>query len=446
MKYLIKKGRLVDPANRIDKILDILIEDGKIKAIDQEIEIEKAIIIDASNKIVTPGLIDMHVHLREPGREDEETIESGSRAAIKGGFTAITSMPNTDPPVDNASIVEMILEKASRVGLARVFPVGAITKGLKGEEISEMADLIQAGVVAFSDDGNSVMNALVMRRAMEYAKMFNVPLILHEEDKNLSRHGQANEGFYSTLLGLKGIPAVAEEVMVARDLLLAKFTGAKIHIAHVSTKGSVALIAQAKNEGVKVTCEVTPHHLILTHDNLMDFDTNLKINPPLRSREDVESLREGLKDGTIDAIASDHAPHARQEKEVEFDLASFGMVGLETSLPLLITELVDKGVISFPCLIEKLSANPAKILGVPGGKLSPGSSVDLVIIDPEEKFEVKVEKFESKSHNSPFNGWKLKGLVKHVFSQGKLAFFEGAFLELKEEQVFREGAKKKVTL
>lgn len=436
-RFLIKGGRVIDPANGIDQVMDILIENRIISKLGEDLGANKGLeVVDTSGRIVTPGLIDIHVHLREPGREDEETIASGTRAAARGGFTSIACMPNTTPPIDNASLVETILERARKKGVVNVFPVAAITKGLKGKEISEMGDLIQAGAVAFSDDGESITDAEVMRRALEYARMFEAPLIVHAEDKNLSDRGQMNEGYYSTLLGLIGIPVAAEEVMVARDLILAEMTGSRIHITHVSTRGSVQLVRDAKKRGIRVTCDVTPHHLVLSDESLISYDTNLKVNPPLRSREDVEALRKGLIDGTIDAIASDHAPHAPEEKEREFEYAAFGIVGLETSLPLMITELVRKKVLSFSQLIEKMSLQPARIIGIDKlgrGSLAEGSPADLTIINPEVQAEVDTSRFESRSRNTPFTGWKLYGWPEQVFVGGNLVYGQIAKKARKEQ-------------
>ncbi len=422
---LIRGGRVIDPASKIDAVLDVLVEDGKIKMVKKDISLKSADVIDAPGLIVCPGLIDMHVHLREPGREDEETIASGTRAAVRGGFTSVACMPNTDPVADNASVIEFILERARNEGVAHVLPIGAITKGLKGEELSEMGELMRVGAVAFSDDGNSVMNAEVMRRALEYSEMLDILIIVHAEDVNLSKRGQMNEGFYSTLLGLKGAPAAAEEAMIARDLILAEMTEARLHIAHVSTAGSVRLIRQAKERGMRVTCEATPHHLVLTEALLATYDTNCKVNPPLRTEVDVLALREGLKDGTIDAIASDHAPHALHEKEREFDYAPFGIVGLETALPLMLAELVESDELSYTQLIEKLSCNPARILGFEGGSLSVGNPADITMFDPKAKVKVDTNSFASKSKNSPLGGWELIGMAKYVLVDGKLVLRDG---------------------
>ncbi|MDP3013947.1 MAG: dihydroorotase [Candidatus Subteraquimicrobiales bacterium] len=428
-KILLKNGRVVDPLNKVDDVLDVFVENGAIKQIDKNISASADKVIDVADLIVCPGLIDMHVHLREPGREDEETIESGTKAAVKGGFTCVVCMPNTDPVADSAPVVEYVKEKTQTEGLVRVLPVGAITKGLKGKELAPMAELMDAGAVAFSDDGESIMDAEVMRRALEYSIMLNTPIIVHAEDKKLSANGQINEGLYSTMLGLKGIPTAAEEVMVARDIILAEMTGAKIHIAHVSTAGSVELIRGAKERGVNVTCEVTPQHLILTEAMTETFDTNYKVNPPLRSEVDVLALREGLKDGTIDVIASDHAPHALHEKEREFQLAPFGIIGLETTLSLILTELVKAREFSLYSVVEKLTVNPAKILGLDLGSLSIGSPADIMVFDPNVKVKVDVNSFESKSKNSPFGGWELYGVTRYVLVGGNLVLEEGKSLK-----------------
>lgn len=423
-KWLLKGGRVVDPAADVDDVLDVLVDGSKIGAIKRGIKVSGAEVVDARGKIVSPGFVDMHVHLREPGREDEETIETGARAAIRGGFTSICCMPNTNPVVDDASVVEQIKDLAKQSPV-RVHPVAAITQGLGGKELTEMGELVRQGAVAFSDDGRCLQSARVMRRALDYVKMFDTPLIIHAEDESLSKKGQMNEGYYSTLLGLKGIPTQAEEVIVARDIKLAELTGGKIHIAHVSTQGSVELIGEAKKKGISVTCEVTPHHLVLTDEALVDYDTNLKVNPPLRSDQDQKALIEGLRDGIIDAIASDHAPHAAHEKEQEFDYAPFGMIGLETTLALVLTRLVNEKAISLKQAMGKLTAGPAEILGLEAGTVSVGSRADITIFDTKKDVTVDAGKFESKSKNSPFVGWKLKGSIEHVFVGGKLVLKEG---------------------
>lgn len=440
-KLLVRNGLLIDPANNKEKIADLFIENGRIKRIGKNLSKQGATVLEAEGLTVCPGLIDMHVHLREPGREDEETVITGTRAAAKGGFTSVVCMANTQPPADNKSVLDYIRARAEEEGMVRVYPAGAVTKGLKGEELAEMAELTAAGAVAFSDDGEPIMNAEIMRRALEYAKMLNRPLVSHAEDRNLSLGGQINEGYHSTLLGMRGIPAAAEEAIVARDLLLSELTGAKLHIAHVSTKGSIEMIKRAKKRGIPVTCEVTPHHLTLTDEALLTFDTNYKVNPPLRSREDLEALRKGLVEGIIDAIATDHAPHALEEKEKEFDYAPFGIVGLQTALPLIITELVERGVLTLTQAIAKMSLNPAKILSIPGGSLEEGSIADLIAIDHKaevnlhsfggSKPEVNVDNWESKSRNCPYFGWKLHGKVIHMVVDGKVVVKDGRIVEKK---------------
>jgi dihydroorotase len=432
-RYLIKGGRVIDPAHFVDDVLDVLIEDGKIAAVGKKLAgaqtAHGAEIVDASGKLVVPGLVDMHVHLRDPGRVDEETVESGLRAAVKGGFTSIACMPNTDPVTDSASVIEYIKRQAANVGFGSVFPIGAITQGLGGERLSEMGELVEAGAVAFSDDGKCVMNPQLMRRALEYSKLWGKTIISHAEDSFLARGGQIHEGYWSTVLGLKGIPAAAEEVIVARDVILAELTGGRLHIAHLSTAGSLELVRQAKERGINVTCEVTPHHLILTDENLQGYDTNFKVNPPLRTAKDIEALRQGLRDGVIDSIASDHAPHSRHEKEMEFDYAPFGLIGLETTLGLVLTEIVDKGIIGLSEAIAKMSINPAKILGIPRGSIGVNNIADLAIIDTNAILEVDPNKFESKSINTPYAGWKLKGLITDIFSAGKPVIREGQFIK-----------------
>ncbi|HAV43586.1 TPA: dihydroorotase [bacterium] len=426
-KILIKGGRAVDPASPLDGKRDILIEEGEIRAIEEEIRCEEpeVRVIEAEGKIVTPGLIDIHTHLREPGREDEETIATGSAAAAKGGFTTILCMPNTEPPIDNHSLVKFIIDKSRTEAVGNVLPVGSISKGLEGESLSEIGQMVKGGAVAISDDGYPVINTELMRRALEYTRIFDIPVISHCEDTNLSKDGVMNEGYVSTILGMRGIPRAAEEVMVAREIILAELTGTKVHIAHVSTKGSLAMIKEAKRRGLKVTCEVTPHHLILTDEVVMGFDTNTRVNPPLRGREDVDALREGLAEGIIDAIATDHAPHALNEKELEYGLAPCGIVGLETALGLLLTEIVNKGVVSFFDLIAKLTIGPARILNLERGRLKVGSPADVIIIDPREEWVVDPSRFVSKSKNTPFNGWQLKGKTVVTIINGRIAVENG---------------------
>jgi len=417
MSFLIKGGRVLDPANGIDDVRDILVEKGKISAVSQKIKTD-AEIIDAGGKLVLPGMIDMHVHLREPGREDEETIETGTSAAAHGGFTGIACMPNTTPPIDNAGIVEFILSQVKEKGSVRVYPVGAITKSLAGEELSNIGELFDAGAVAVSDDGEPVANGDLMRRALEYTKMFNLTVISHSEDKTLSSAGVMNEGRVATALGLPGIPQVAEEAAVARDIMLAELTQAKLHIAHVSTAGSVELVRRAKHKGIKVTAETAPHYFSLTEEDVRTFDTNTRVNPPLRTVHDTEAIKEGLKDGTIDVIATDHAPHTVVEKEMEFASAPPGIIGLETCFSLVLVELVNGGVLTIGEAISKMTVNPASILGLGKGTLTPGTDADITIIDPDGEYTV--EKFFSKSSNSPFIGRKLKGIVETVIVGGEI--------------------------
>ena len=421
---LIKNGRVIDPANGIDDQRDIIIEQGTIVEVrpggtGKEKEHGAEQIIDARGKIVVPGLIDMHVHLREPGHEYKETIRTGCRAAAAGGFTALACMPNTNPVNDNQSVTEYILDRARREGGVTVFPVGAITQGLKGEALAEMGELRAAGAVAVSDDGKTVHNSELMRRAMEYARTFNLPVICHCEDLAMTREGVMNESFTSTRLGLKGIPNAAEEIVVARDIALAELTGCPIHIAHVSTEGAVRIIRDARSRGVKVTAETAPHYFMLTEEQVSSFDTTMKVNPPLRSAQDVAAIKEGLKEGVLDVIATDHAPHSSLEKDVEFDYASPGMVGLETALPLSL-QLVAQGIVSLPALVATMTVHPAKILGIPKGTLSPGSDADITVIDVSMKTRIDVRKFNSKSKNSPFHGWELDGGAVYTIVKGKV--------------------------
>lgn len=417
-------GRVIDPESRMDRVADIYVRDGLIRRIEKgKRKIKATETIDARGMIVVPGLIDMHTHLREPGREDEETVFTGSCAAVAGGFTSICCMPNTQPPIDSQETVKFIYQRA-KDAKCNIHCIGCITKGQKGEELTEINDLVQAGVVAISDDGLPVINSQVMRNAMEYSRMFDLPVISHCEDPNLSAGGVMHEGLISTQLGMSGAPSIAEEIMVARDIKLAEFTGARVHIAHVSTEGSVELIRQAKSKGIKVTCEGTPHHFTLTHEIIRTFDTNAKVNPPLRTKRDVLAIKNGLKDGTIDCIATDHAPHSVEEKEVEFDFAPFGVVGLETAMGLVITELIDKKVLSWTQAVAKLTTNPAKILSLQAGRLRAGSPADITIIDPRASWVVDPSKFQSKSKNCPFGGTKLRGKVSFTVVNGKVVHKE----------------------
>ena len=412
MTLLLKSGRLVDPSRKMDSTGDLLIEKGKIIRSGKELRKTDypsgTEIIDLAGKLVVPGLLDIHTHLREPGYEYRETIASGSEAAVAGGFTSIACMPNTDPVNDNRSVTEFIRRKAAECGVANVYPIAAISTKSAGATLTEFWDLKEAGAVGFSDDGQSVMNAALMRRALEYASSLEMPLIVHCEDKNLSSGGLMHEGLVSTELGLAGIPAVAEEIMVARDLLLAEYTGAAVHIAHVSTAGCVRLIREAKARGVRVTAETAPHYFSLTDEAIRTFDTNAKVYPPLRGADDVAAIKEGLRDGTIDAIASDHAPHARTDKEVEFDYAASGMTGLETSLALSLA-LVADGTLTFSDLIEKMSLRPAGIIRIQKGTLADGADADVTVIDPEREWAVDRLRFRSRGKNSPFHGCTLKG-------------------------------------
>ena len=423
-RYLIKGGKVIDPASGRSKTEDLLIEGSLIVARFSEDRGVKT--IEAGGLIVTPGLIDLHVHLREPGREDEETVISGTRAAAAGGFTTVCCMPNTDPAIDSVSVVEQINDQ-SKKSLIDVKVIAAITKKSEGKALTEMGELVDAGVVAFSDDGAPVTDSQLMRSAMEYAKTFNRPIVDHAEDLLLAAGGIMNEGYYSTILGLKGIPAAAEEVIVARDTLLAKLTGAKIHIAHISTAGSVDIIKRAKEEGLSVTCETTPHHLALTDESLCDYNTDYKVNPPLRSMGDIDRLFEGLKEGTIDAIATDHAPHARHEKEAEIEVAPFGMIGLETAVPVLINAAKKYGL-KLEDLIPKLTTGPARVVGLEAGTLEVGSNADVTIIDAKAKVKVDSSIFESKSRNTPFDGKDLTGSIKHVFKGGKQIVIDGSVI------------------
>jgi len=420
MNILIKNGHIIDPANKVDETLDLLIADGKIAKLGKpgSVAANGAEVIDASGKLVVPGLIDLHVHLREPGYEYKETVATGTAAAKAGGFTAVCCMPNTNPVNDCRSVTELILSQAAKASSARVLPIGAITKGSKGEELAEMGELRDAGCVGISDDGRPVMSAAVMRRAMEYSKIFDLPVVSHCEDASLAARGVMNEGFVSTELGLRGIPNAAEDVMTARDIELAELTGAKLHICHVSTAGAVRLIREAKQRGVRVTAENCPHYFTLTDEAVRGYNTLAKMNPPLRTGEDVAAIRQGLKDGTIDAIATDHAPHAWDEKSVEFDAAPFGIVGLETSVGLSL-KLVQEGVLSMSQLIERMSTTPGRIIGR-GGTLSAGAAADITIIDPNMEWTVDATEFKSRSKNTPFSGSKLTGRAVQTIVGGVL--------------------------
>jgi len=423
VKLLIKNGRVIDPASGTDDTLDILIERGKIVDIKTKIDGDGPKIIDASRLVVAPGFIDIHTHLREPGQEDKETIHTGSLAAAKGGFTSIACMPNTTPVNDNRGIIEYILSEAKKSAVVNIFPIGAVTKGQKGEELTDMADMVDAGAVAFSDDGLPIMNNYLMRRTLEYSKLLNILIIDHCEDTNLSSGGVMHEGYYSCLLGLTGIPSFSEEIMVSRDIILAEKTDARIHIAHLSVKGAAELVREAKKKKLKVTAEVTPHHLFLTDASLENFDTNLKVNPPLRTKDDVKALIEAVKNGVVDVFATDHAPHTPDDKEVELDQAPFGINGLETAVSLFLDKLVHKNIISLQKFIEMISTNPALILGFENkGRIYIGADADLTILNLHKEIIVDVNRFKSKSRNNPFHGWKLKGAPEMTIVGGKIVY------------------------
>lgn len=420
MKLLIKNGHIIDPVAGINRIRDILIEDGKVTEIEDDIDaLMNMDVLDVKGMYVLPGLVDAHCHLREPGYEYKEDIETGTRSAAIGGFTSIACMPNTNPVIDNQSVVKYIIHKAKTEGFVNVFPIGCISKGLKGEELSEIGELKFAGVVAVSDDGKPVQNSSLMMKAMQYAAMFDTTVISHCEDLGVADEGVMNDGYNSTIMGLKGIPSAAEEVMVSRELILSEYTGAPVHIAHVSTRLSVDLIREAKKRGVKVTCETCPHYFVLTDDACLGFNTYAKVSPPLRSQKDVEAIVEGLKDGTIDIIATDHAPHHPDEKNIEFSLAANGLVGFETALPLTITYLYKTGVLTLEQIVEKMCINPSKILGLNKGSLKVGRPADITIIDVDEEYIVDVNRFASKAKNSPFDGYRLNGVVYYTIVNGK---------------------------
>lgn len=419
MNILIRNGHIIDPANSVDEKLDLLVVDGRIAKLGTagSLGAEGAEVIEAAGKLVVPGLIDLHVHLREPGYEYKETIATGTAAAQAGGFTAVCCMPNTNPVNDTRSVTEYILAQAARSASARVLPIGAITKGSKGEELAEMGDLHDAGCVGVSDDGRPVMSAAVMRRAMEYSRVFDIPVISHCEDASLAAKGVMNEGFVATELGLRGIPNAAEDVMVARDIALAELTGARVHLCHVSTAGAVRMIREAKQRGVKVTAETCPHYFTLTDDAVRGYNTMAKMNPPLRTADDVAAIRQGLRDGTIDAIATDHAPHGMDEKLEEFDNAPFGIVGLETAVGLAFRLYTD-GVLTLNDLVRRMSLAPSRIIGF-GGTLSAGAPADITIIDPVLAWTVNASEFRSRSRNTPFEGWKLKGKAVRTIVDGR---------------------------
>lgn len=419
---LIKGARVIDPASNLDAKRDILIKERRVARIEKSVGDRKARVLNARDLIVVPGLLDLHCHLRDPGRPDEETIETGSQAAVAGGFTSICCMPNTDPAIDNDGIVNYIYKEAARVGLCNVFPVGAITKNRDGRELTEFGELLKAGAKGFSDDGDAVADSNVLRHAMEYSRIFDVPIFEHPIDKNLAQDGLMNEGFVSTRLGLKGSPAIAEELIVARDLLLARFTGARLHLCHISTGGAVELIRRAKKQGVRVTCETCPHYFYFNDEALVSFDANYKVNPPIRSEKDRRAIIEGLKDGTIDCIATDHAPHCQAEKELEFAGAPYGMIGFETAVSLIIMELINKEKMGWLDVIRKMTVNPAKLIGVKAGSIVLGALADITMIAPDRKWRVAEDKIKSRSKNTPLLGRELKGRVKNVVLKGVVKY------------------------
>ncbi len=420
-KILIQDGRVIDPSQQMDRVTNLLIHNGKIAACDASPDGQDEI-IDASGKIVAPGLIDMHVHLREPGFEEDETIESGTAAALVGGFTSIACCPNTDPPIDTQGTVEFVRQKAARAGNCNVFVIACVSKNREGEELAEIGQLFEAGAVAVSDDGAPVYNAELMRRAFEYCLMFDIPVMNHPEIRELTQAGVMHEGTLQLVLGLGGMPAAAEDVMTSRDIALAEATGGRLHVMHVSSGGSIHAIRRAKRRKVRVTAEVTPHHFTLTDECLRTFDSNYKMNPPLRGKGHVDACIEGLQDGTLDCIATDHAPHARQKKMQELDRAPFGIVGLETALGLVVTRLIEPGHLDWPTALAKMTCNPARILGIPKGTLALGADADVTIIDPDARWTVDPAQFRSKSSNTPFAGWELTGRADTVIVAGEVRF------------------------
>ncbi|MBP9198794.1 MAG: dihydroorotase [Gemmatimonadales bacterium] len=420
---LIRGGRVIDPSRRSDGVADVYLVDGRVAAVGRNITGEDGCqVIEAKGRVVTPGLIDLHVHLREPGFEHVETVATGAMAAAAGGFTAVCAMPNTDPPLDNQGAVGFVISQAQKAGKARVYPVGTISLGQKGETLSEFGELLSAGAVAVSDDGKPIMSSHLMRTALEYAKTFGIPVADHCEEITLAHGGAMHEGIVATRLGLKGIPAAAEEIHVARDCILSELTGGHIHLCHMSTRGSVELIRRAKAKGLKVTAEVTPHHFTLNHEACEGYNTNAKMNPPLREPEDVEALREALKDGTVDVIATDHAPHHYDAKEREFDDAPNGILGLETAFGLAVTELVKPGLIPLPDLLFRMSTRAAQIYNLPGGTLAIGAPADVAILDPDTVWTVDPARFYSKSRNTPFGGRQLQGRCDLTIVRGRVVY------------------------
>lgn len=423
-KLLITGGRVIDPSQKLDRVTNLLIENGRIAGYDVP-QNGQDTILSAAGKIVSPGLIDMHVHLREPGREEDETIETGTAAAVAGGFTSIACIPNTEPPIDTQATVEFIQHQAARADNCNVYVVACVSKNREGKELAEIGQLVESGAVAFSDDGAPVYDPELMRRAFEYCSMFDKPILNHAEARELTQGGVMHEGLMSLILGLPGMPAVAEDVMTGRDIALADATRGRIHIMHVSSGGSVELIRQAKGRGVRVTTEVCPHHFTLTDDSLRSFDSNFKMSPPLRSRRHVEACIAGLADGTIDVICTDHAPHALEKKMRELDQAPFGIVGLETALGLVVTQLIEPGHLDWPTALAKMTINPARILGINKGTLAVGADADITIIDPDARWTVEPQTFRSKSKNSPFESWELRGCAHTTIVGGKVKYTVG---------------------
>jgi dihydroorotase len=435
MKRLLKGGRVLDPANGIDGEFDILIDGDRIARVGRGLPADGAEVMEIpAGLVVCPGFIDMHVHLREPGQEHKETIATGTASAVAGGFTAVACMPNTNPINDDANVTTYIVNKAKDAGLARVYPIGAVTRGSKGELLADIADLKAAGCVALSDDGRPVATALLMRRALEYAGMFGMPVIDHCEDQSLKGDGVAHEGYQAATLGLRGIPGAAEAIMVERDVLCSELTGGHVHVAHMSARASLRAVRKGKDAGVRITCEVAPHHFTLTDESLaapVAYDTNVKMNPPLREAADRDAMLRGIADGTVDAIATDHAPHHYDEKKVEFDVAPFGIVGLETAVPLSLDRLVHTGLIRLSRLVELMSVSPARLLRVPGGTLSEGAPADITIIAPDLKVRIEAVRMRCRSKNTPFDGWELRGGVAATIVGGKTLYVNDAVAQVR---------------
>jgi dihydroorotase len=422
MHLILRQGRVVDPSQKLNKVADLGIEDGRVVEIAPHLRRRGRKEIDARGLIVAPGFIDMHVHLREPGREDSETIESGTNAAARGGFTAVACMPNSLPVNDSEAVTSFILERAREVSKIAVYPIGAITKGSHGETLAEIGEMRRSGIVAISDDGHPVQNSQIMRRAMEYSRLFDLPVIDHCEDKDLAAGGCMNEGYHSTILGMKGINPAAEEIHVVRDAILARQTGARVHIAHISTRESLEWVRRAKKEKIAVTCEATPHHLLLTEAQVTSYDTNMKMNPPLRTQQDVDALVEGISSGLIDVIATDHAPHNANDKMLEFDRAPFGVVGLETAVSLIMDRFVRTGVLTLDRMVQLFSSAPARILKLERGTLNPGAWADVTVVNPDLQVEVRSSEFVSRSRNTPFEGWKLRGAAVYTIVKGRVVW------------------------